>query len=34
MEDKQKSTHDQCDQMAKIFIQYLAIYNNESLPNL
>ena len=24
--------HDQSDQMAKLFVQYLAIYNNENLP--
>ena len=23
----------QCDQMVKLLIQYLAIYNNEHLPN-
>ena len=24
----------QCDQMAWLFVQYLAIYNNENLPNI
>ena len=24
---------DQSDQMARFFVQYLAIYNNENLPN-
>ena len=24
---------DQCDQTAKLFVQYLAIYKNENLPN-
>ena len=28
------STREQCDQMARWFVQYLAIYNNESLPNI
>ena len=23
----------QCDQMAKLIVQYLAMYNNECLPN-
>ena len=23
----------QCDQMARMFIQYFAIYNNKNLPN-
>ena len=25
--------HVQCDQMARLFAQYLAIYNNEKWPN-
>ena len=24
----------QCDQMAKLFVQYLAIYINENVPNI
>ena len=24
----------QCDQMAKLFVQYLAIYDNEKLTNI
>ena len=28
-----KSGPTQCDQMAKLFLQYLAHYNNELLPN-
>ena len=26
-------TREQCDQMAQLFLQYLAICNNENLPN-
>ena len=26
-------TVNQCDQMVRLFFQYLAIYNNENLPN-
>ena len=26
--------HCQCDQMAKLVFQYLAIYNNENLPKI
>ena len=25
--------HNQCDQMEKLFFQYLAIYYNENMPN-
>ena len=28
----QHSTHHQCDQMARLFVQYLAIYSNEICP--
>ena len=26
--------HAQCDQMDRLLVQYLAIYNNENLPNI
>ena len=28
-----KNTSNQCDQKAKLFVQYLAWKNNENLPN-
>ena len=32
-ENRDGMCFNQCDQMARLFLQYLAIYNNENLPN-
>ena len=31
--NSEERSYNQCDQMARMFVQYLAVYNNENLPN-